>query len=66
MKTAPTSIEVILRPALSQADEPSVTRHRYTHVLVYTAPGVCQAVTDPILDRARRCLTSVIELTPMS
>ena len=74
METAPTSIEVILRPTLVQSDEPSdlrgylspMTRHRCTHVLVYTAPGVCQAVTHPIMDRGRRCLTSVIEPTPMS
>ena len=65
METAPTSIEVILRPTLGQSDEPSdlrctlspTTRHRCKHVLVYTAPGVCQAVTHPIMDRARRCFT---------
>ena len=42
-----TSIEVLLRPTLGQSDEPSdlrgslspTTRHRCTHVLVYTAPG---------------------------
>ena len=47
MKTAPTSIVVILRPTLVQSDERSdlrgslspTTRHRCTHVLVYTAPG---------------------------
>ena len=47
METAPTSIEVLLRPAQSQSDEPSdlrgslspTTRHRSTHVLVYTTPG---------------------------
>ena len=47
MKTAPTSIEVLLRPTQSQSDEPSdlrgflspTTRHRCTHVSVYTAPG---------------------------
>ena len=47
METAPTSIEVLLRPALGQSDEPSdlrgslspTTQHRCTHVLVYTAPG---------------------------
>ena len=40
-------IKVLLRPALGQSDEPSdlrgslspTTRHRCTHVLVYTAPG---------------------------
>ena len=74
METAPTSIEVFLRPTLGQSDEPSdlcgslrpTTRHRCTHVLVYKAPGVCQTVTHPNIDRARRCLTSVIESTLMS
>ena len=74
METAPTSIEVLLRPTLDHSDEPSelrgsvspTTRHRCTHVLVYTAPGVCQAVAHPIMDRGRRCLTSVIETTPTS
>ena len=48
METAPTSIEVLLRSNLGQADEPSdlrgslspTTQHRCTHVLVYTAPVV--------------------------
>ena len=74
METAPTSIEVFLRPTLVQSDEPFdlhgslslATRHRRTHVLVYTARGVCQAVTHPIMDRGRRCSTSVIKSTPMS
>ena len=60
METAPTTIEVLLRPTLGQSDEPSdlrdflnpTTQHRCSHVLVYTAPG--------------SCLTSVIEPTPMS
>ena len=47
METAPTSIKVILRPTLVQADEPSdlrgslspTTQHRCTHVLVLTAPA---------------------------
>ena len=47
METASSSIEVFLRPTLGQSDEPSdlrgslspTTRHRCTHVLVYTAPG---------------------------
>ena len=47
METAPKSIEVILRLTLTQSDEPSdlcgslspTTRHRCTHVRVYTAPG---------------------------
>ena len=48
METAPTSIEVLSRPALVQSDEPSdlrgslspTTRHLCAqHVLLYTAPG---------------------------
>ena len=74
METAPTSIEVLLRPTLGQSDESSdlrgslspTTRHRRTHVLVNKTPGVCQAVTHPIMFRDRRCLTSVIEPTPMN
>ena len=46
METAPTSIEVLLCPTLDQSDEPfdlrgslsPTTRHRCTHVLIYTAP----------------------------
>ena len=46
METAPTSIEVLLRPTLGQS-EPSdlrgslspTTRHCCTHVLVYTSPS---------------------------
>ena len=47
METAPTSIEVLLRPTLGQSDKPSdlrgflspTTQHRCTHVPVYAAPG---------------------------
>ena len=47
METAPTFIEVLLRPTLGQSDEPSdlrgslspATQHRCTHVLVYIARG---------------------------
>ena len=49
MKTAPTSIEVLLSPTLGRSDETSdlrgslspTTQHRCKHkyVLVYTAPG---------------------------
>ena len=74
METAPTSFEVLLRPTLVQSHEPSdlrgslspTTRNRCKHVLVYTAPGVCQAVTHSIMDRGRRCSNSVIEPTPIS
>ena len=46
METVPTSIEVLLRLTLGRSDKPSdlrgslspMTRHRCTHVLVYTAP----------------------------
>ena len=46
METAPTFIEVLLRPTLGLSDEPSdlrgslspTTRHRCMHFLVYTAP----------------------------
>ena len=47
MKTAPTTIEVLLCSTLGQSDEASdlrgflspTTRHRCKHVLVYAAPG---------------------------
>ena len=60
METAPTPIEVLLRPTLGQSGEPSdlhgslspTTRHHCKHILVYTAPGVCQAITHPIMDWA--------------
>ena len=79
METAPTSIEVLLRPTLVLSDEPSdlrgslspTTQHDIAArtfstwwVTAWHTPGVCQTVTHPILDRGRRCLTSVIEPTP--
>ena len=39
METAPTSIEVLLRPTQSQSDEPSDLRGSLSHTIVYTAPG---------------------------
>ena len=79
METAPTSIEVFLRPTLVQSDEPFdlhgslslTTRHRCTHVLVYTARGVCQAVTHPIISPRPALLNfsdrvNTDELTPYS
>ena len=56
METAPTSIEVLLRSNLVQTDEPSdlrgslslTTRHRCTHVLVYTAPCTGSPRRSPI------------------
>ena len=38
METAPTSIEVLLRPTLGQSDEPSDLRGSLSPT-VYTAPG---------------------------
>ena len=37
METAPTSIEVLLRPAQSQSDEPSDLRGSLSPTIVYTA-----------------------------
>ena len=39
MKTAPTSIEVLLRPTQSQSDEPSDLRGSLSPTIVYAAPG---------------------------
>ena len=39
METAPTSIEVLLRPTQSQSDEPSDLRGSLSPTIVYTAPG---------------------------
>ena len=39
METAPTSIEVLLRPTQSQSDEPSDLRGSLSPAIVYTAPG---------------------------
>ena len=71
METAPTSIEVLLRPTQGQPDEPSdlrgylspTTRHRCT--MSYSVYGTWQSqvVTHPIMNRARRCLASVIKPT---
>ena len=63
METAPTSIEVLLRPG--QSDEPSDLRGSLSPTSVYST-WQSQAVTQPIMNRARRCLTSVIEPTTMS
>ena len=65
METAPTSIEVLLRPAQSQSDEPSDLRGSLSPTSVYST-WQSQAVTHPIMNRARRCLTSVIEHKPLS
>ena len=65
METAPTSIEVLLRPTQSQSDEPSDLRGSLSPTSVYST-WQSQAVTHPIMNRARRCLTSVIEHKPLS
>ena len=39
METAPTSIEVPLRPTQSQSDEPSDLRGSPSPTIVHTAPG---------------------------
>ena len=65
METAPTSIEVLLRPTLGQSDESSDFRGSLSPTSVYST-WQSQAVTHPIMNRARRCLTSVIEPTTMS
>ena len=65
METAPTSIEVRLRPTQSQSDEPSDLRGSLSPTSVYST-WQSQAVTNPIMSRARRCLTSVIEHKPLS
>ena len=65
METAPTSIEVLLRPTQSQSDEPSDLRGSLSPTSVYST-WQSQAVTHPIMNRARRCLTSMIEHKPFS
>ena len=65
METAPTSTEVLIRPTQSQSDEPSDLRGFLSPTSVYST-WQSQAITYPIMNRARRCLTSVIEQTPRS
>ena len=65
METAPTSIEVLLRPTLGQSDEPSDLHGSLSPTSVYSTCQ-SQAVTHPIMNRARRCLTSVIKHKPLS
>ena len=55
METAPTSIEVLLRPTLVQSDKPSDLRGSLSPTSVYIT-WQSQAVTHPIMNRARRCL----------
>ena len=65
METAPTFMEVLLRPTLGQSDEPSDLRGSLSPTSVYST-WLSQAVTHSIMNRARRWLTSVIEPTTMS
>ena len=65
METAPMSIEVLLRPTQNQSDEASDLRGSLSPTSVYST-WQSQAVTHPIMNRARRCLTSVIEHKPLS
>ena len=65
METAPTSIEVLLRPTLCQSDELSDLRGSLSPTSVY-GTWQSQSVTHSIMNRARRCLTSVIDPTTMS
>ena len=73
IETAPTSIKVRLRPTQSQSDEQSDLRGSLSPrhdiaarcLSVYGTRHLSQAVTHPSMNRARRCLTSVIEPTPM-
>ena len=65
METAPTSIEVLLRPTLGQSDEPSDLRGSLSPTRVYStwqSPGGHPSN----YDLARRRLTSVIEPITMS
>ena len=63
--------ELRLRPLrffyvqLKGSQEPSDLRGSLSPTSVYST-WQSQAVTHPIMNRARRCLTSVIEQTPMS
>ena len=50
MKTAPTTIEVLLRPTQSQSDEPSDLRGSLSPTSVYST-WQSQAVTNPIINR---------------
>ena len=61
METAPTSIEVLLRPIQSQSDEPSDLRGSLSPTSVYSS-WQSKAVTHSIMNRARRCLTSWIRI----
>ena len=65
METVPTYIEILLHPTQSQSDEPSDLRGSLSTTSVYST-WQSQAVTHPIMNWARRCLTSVIEHKPLS
>ena len=71
IETVPTSIDFLLRPTLGQSDEPDLDGS-LSPTSVYSTwqspiqPDGHQTVTHPIMNRARRCLTSVIEPTTIS
>ena len=65
------STVVLLRPNSKSERRHRLLRghashERYTVPNVYTATGIIQAGTHPSTNPSRRCLTSVIESTPMS
>ena len=62
METAPTSIEVLLRPITQRQSD---LRGSLSPTSVYST-WQSQAVTHPIMNRARRCLTLVIQHKPLS
>ena len=55
----------LLCPTTGQSDKPSDLRGSLSTTSIYST-WQSQAVTYPIMNRARRCLTSVIEPTTMS
>ena len=65
MGTAPTPIKVLLRPTQSQSDKPSDLRGSLSPTSVYST-WQSQAITHPIMNRVRRCLTSVMKHKPLS
>ena len=74
METAPTSIEVLLRPTLVQSDEPSDFKwfsRPHDTTSLHACPSVYSTWCVPDghpsnYELGRRCLTSVIEPTLMS
>ena len=58
-------LRFFLRPTQSQSDEPSDLRGSLSPTSVYST-WQSQAVTHPIINRVRHCLTSVIKHKPLS